>query len=32
VILIELKKRLGLAKGCWPKSLLKVLWTYRCTL
>jgi len=32
VILNELKKRLGVAKGRWPKELLEVLWTYRAIL
>jgi len=31
VILNELKKRLGPAKGNWTKELLEVLWAYRCT-
>jgi len=31
VILNELKKRLGIAKGRWPEELLEVLWAYRCT-
>ena len=31
VILNELKKRLGTAKGRWPEELLQVLWAYRCT-
>nr|KYP73634.1 Pol polyprotein [Cajanus cajan] len=31
VILSELKKRLGDAKGVWAKELLEVLWAYRCT-
>jgi len=31
VILNELKKRLGIAKGRWTKELLEVLWAYRCT-
>jgi len=31
VILSELKKRLGVAKGRWPEGLLEVLWAYRCT-
>nr|KYP67716.1 Uncharacterized protein Mb2253c family [Cajanus cajan] len=30
VILTELKKRLGDAKGAWAKELLEVLWAYRC--
>ncbi|XP_017434643.1 uncharacterized protein LOC108341478 [Vigna angularis] len=30
-ILIELKKRLGEAKGLWVEELLEVLWVYRCT-
>nr|KYP72113.1 Pol polyprotein [Cajanus cajan] len=31
VILSELKKRLGDAKGAWADKLLEVLWAYRCT-
>jgi len=31
VILKELKKRLGDAKGNWADKLLEVLWAYRCT-
>ncbi|XP_020208945.1 uncharacterized protein LOC109793890 [Cajanus cajan] len=31
VILTELKKRLGSAKGAWAEELLEVLWAYRCT-
>ena len=31
VILRELKKRLGDAKGRWADELLEVLWAYRCT-
>ncbi|XP_020215695.1 uncharacterized protein LOC109799532 [Cajanus cajan] len=31
VILSELKKRLGDAKGVWAEELLEVLWAYRCT-
>jgi len=31
IILNELKRRLGMAKGRWPKELLEVLWAYRCT-
>ncbi|XP_020239374.1 uncharacterized protein LOC109818341 [Cajanus cajan] len=31
VILSELKKRLGTAKGTWAEELLEVLWAYRCT-
>ena len=31
VILRELKKRLGDAKGNWADELLEVLWAYRCT-
>jgi len=31
VILSQLKKRLGAAKGKWADELLKVLWAYRCT-
>nr|KYP50508.1 Pol polyprotein [Cajanus cajan] len=31
VILSELKKRLGKAKGTWAEELLEVLWAYRCT-
>nr|KYP31610.1 Transposon Ty3-I Gag-Pol polyprotein [Cajanus cajan] len=31
VILAELKKRLGSAKGAWAKELPEVLWAYRCT-
>jgi len=31
VILNELKKRLGIAKGKWTKELLEVLWAYCCT-
>ncbi|XP_020229721.1 uncharacterized protein K02A2.6-like [Cajanus cajan] len=30
VILTELKKRLGDAKGAWAEQLLEVLWAYRC--
>jgi len=30
VILNNLKKQLGVAKGRWPEELLKVLWAYRC--
>lgn len=30
VILNELKKRLSVAKGRWPKELLEVFWAYRC--
>jgi len=31
VILSQLKKRLGAAKGKWDDELLEVLWAYRCT-
>nr|KYP33710.1 Transposon Ty3-I Gag-Pol polyprotein [Cajanus cajan] len=31
VILLELKKRLGDAKGVWAEELPEVLWAYRCT-
>jgi len=31
VILNELKKRLGVAKGRWLEELLEVLWAYKCT-
>nr|KYP31334.1 Gypsy retrotransposon integrase-like protein 1 [Cajanus cajan] len=31
VILTELKKRLGEAKGAWVEQLPEVLWAYRCT-
>ena len=31
VILNELKKRLGSAKGKWVEELVEVLWAYRCT-
>jgi len=31
VILSQLKKRLGTAKGKWVDELLEVLWAYRCT-
>ncbi|XP_020222083.1 uncharacterized protein LOC109804662 [Cajanus cajan] len=31
VILNELKKRLGDAKGAWAEELTEVLWAYRCT-
>nr|KYP72260.1 Gypsy retrotransposon integrase-like protein 1 [Cajanus cajan] len=31
VILTELKKRLGEAKGAWAEQLPEVLWAYRCT-
>ncbi|XP_020219431.1 uncharacterized protein K02A2.6 [Cajanus cajan] len=31
VILAELKKRLGEAKGAWAEQLPEVLWAYRCT-
>ncbi|XP_020211764.1 uncharacterized protein LOC109796505 [Cajanus cajan] len=31
VILAELKKRLGKAKGAWVEQLPEVLWAYRCT-
>nr|KYP60324.1 hypothetical protein KK1_015778 [Cajanus cajan] len=31
VILTELKKRLGSAKGAWAEELPEVLWAYRCT-
>ena len=30
VILSQLKKRLGAAKGKWVDELLEVLWVYRC--
>jgi len=32
VVLSQLKKRLGAAKGKWADELLEVLWAYRCTL
>jgi len=32
VILNELKRRLGPAKGNWTEELLEVLWAYQCTL
>jgi len=32
VILSQLKRRLGVAKGTWVDELLEVLWAYRCTL
>lgn len=31
VILRELKKRLGKAKGAWSEELPSILWTYHCT-
>nr|KYP34710.1 Pro-Pol polyprotein [Cajanus cajan] len=31
VILTELKKRLGSAKGTWAEELPEVLWAYKCT-
>nr|KYP38827.1 Retrovirus-related Pol polyprotein from transposon 17.6 [Cajanus cajan] len=31
VILKELKRRLGQAKGSWPDHLPDILWAYRCT-
>nr|KYP66463.1 Pol polyprotein [Cajanus cajan] len=31
VILKELKRRLGQAKGSWPDHLPEILWAYRCT-
>jgi len=31
VVLSQLKKRLGVAKGKWADELLEVLWPYRCT-
>nr|KYP57317.1 Uncharacterized protein K02A2.6 [Cajanus cajan] len=31
VILRELKRRLGQAKGEWPDHLHEILWAYRCT-
>nr|KYP41879.1 Pol polyprotein [Cajanus cajan] len=31
VILRELKKRLGNAKGQWPEELSSILWAYHCT-
>ncbi|XP_020240077.1 uncharacterized protein LOC109818937 [Cajanus cajan] len=31
VILKELKRRLGQAKGTWPDQLPEILWAYRCT-
>nr|KYP38666.1 Transposon Ty3-I Gag-Pol polyprotein [Cajanus cajan] len=31
VILKELKRRLGQAKGTWPEHLPEILWAYRCT-
>lgn len=30
MILIQLKKRLGNAKGLWTDNLLKTLWAYKC--
>ena len=32
VILGQLKRRLGSAKGLWAEKLLEILWAYRCTL
>jgi len=32
VILMELKKKLELAKGKWTEELLEVLWGIQCTL
>lgn len=32
IILVELKKKLGLAKGKWVEELLEVLWGIQCTL
>ncbi|XP_020234904.1 uncharacterized protein LOC109814805 [Cajanus cajan] len=31
IILRELKKRLGTAKGQWPEELPSILWAYHCT-
>nr|KYP48839.1 Transposon Ty3-I Gag-Pol polyprotein [Cajanus cajan] len=31
VVLKELKRRLGQAKGTWPDCLPEILWAYRCT-
>nr|KYP63283.1 Pro-Pol polyprotein [Cajanus cajan] len=31
IILKELKRRLGQAKGSWPDHLPEILWAYRCT-
>jgi len=31
VILRQLKKRLGSAKGLWAEKLQEILWAYRCT-
>jgi len=31
VILVELRKRLDIAKGRWPEELIEVLWAYKCT-
>nr|KYP39629.1 hypothetical protein KK1_039060 [Cajanus cajan] len=31
VVLKELKRRLGQAKGTWPDFLPEILWAYRCT-
>nr|KYP64946.1 Retrovirus-related Pol polyprotein from transposon 17.6 [Cajanus cajan] len=31
VIVVELKKRLGEARGAWAEQLPEVLWAYRCT-
>ncbi|XP_020205587.1 uncharacterized protein LOC109790774 [Cajanus cajan] len=31
VVLKELKRRLGQAKGSWPDQLPEILWAYRCT-
>jgi len=31
VILGQLKRRIGVAKGKWVDKLLEVLWAYRCT-
>jgi len=32
IILGQLKRRLGSAKGLWAKKLPEILWAYRCTL
>jgi len=31
VILDQLKRRLGNAKGLWAEKLPEILWAYRCT-
>lgn len=31
VILEEVKKQVGKAKGSWAEELLAILWTYHCT-